>query len=43
MGYCIYYKQTDQQLHFDKEEHVIPAGLGGIEKLKKELYQTKQI
>lgn len=35
MGYCIYYKQTDQQLNFDKEEHVIPAGLGGIEKLKK--------
>lgn len=35
MGYCIYYKKSDQHLHFDKEEHVIPAGLGGIQKLKK--------
>lgn len=35
MSYCIYYKQADQQLNFEKEEHIIPAGLGGIEKLKK--------
>lgn len=35
MEYCIYYKKSDPHLHFDKEEHVIPAGLGGIEKLKK--------
>lgn len=35
MGYCIYYKKSNPHLHFDKEEHVIPAGLGGIQKLKK--------
>jgi len=35
IGSCIYYKKSDQHLHFDKEEHVIPAGLGGIQKLEK--------
>lgn len=35
MGYCIYYKKTDQYLQFDKGEHIIPAGLGGIQKLEK--------
>ncbi|QYF82340.1 hypothetical protein KY492_25930 [Brevibacterium sp. PAMC21349] len=35
MGYCIYYKKTDEDLRFDNEEHIIPAGLGGIKKLEK--------
>ena len=30
---CIYYKRFD--LRFNKEEHVIPAGLGGTLKLSK--------
>jgi hypothetical protein len=30
---CIYLKQTKPDLKFTKREHVIPAGLGGIEKL----------
>jgi hypothetical protein len=33
MGYCIYYKDSEPKLRFTKKEHVIPAGLGGIEKL----------
>ncbi|MEX6702035.1 hypothetical protein ABS315_20925 [Peribacillus frigoritolerans] len=33
--YCIYYKKSDEDLRFDKEEHIIPAGLGGIQKLEK--------
>jgi hypothetical protein len=35
VGYCIYYKKTEPDLCFDKEEHIIPAGLGGIQKLRK--------
>lgn len=35
VGYCIYYKKTEPDLRFDKEEHIIPAGLGGIHKLEK--------
>ncbi|MGP0689591.1 hypothetical protein ACW5UC_23890 [Priestia aryabhattai] len=35
MGFCIYHKKADPDLRFDKEEHVIPAGLGGIKKLEK--------
>lgn len=35
MGYCIYYKKTEPDLRFDKEEHIIPAGLGGIHKPEK--------
>ncbi|HDR7385739.1 hypothetical protein COL48_08795 [Bacillus toyonensis] len=35
MGYCIYYKKSDEDLKFDNEEHIIPAGLGGIKKLEK--------
>lgn len=35
MSFCIYYKKADPDLRFDKEEHVIPAGLGGIKKLEK--------
>ena len=35
MAYCIYYKKTDPELNFIKEEHIIPAGLGGIRKLSK--------
>ncbi|MDD4562431.1 MAG: hypothetical protein PHW39_05090 [Syntrophomonadaceae bacterium] len=30
---CIYLKQTKPDLKFTKREHVIPAGIGGIEKL----------
>ncbi|MPQ30546.1 hypothetical protein E4V42_03725 [Clostridium estertheticum] len=33
MGYCIYYKKSEPDVHFTKREHVIPAGLGGISKL----------
>lgn len=32
IGYCIYYMKTEQ-LHFNKQEHIIPAALGGIQKL----------
>ncbi|MDR2993608.1 MAG: hypothetical protein LBV11_07230 [Bacillus cereus] len=35
MGYCIYFNKFEPNLHFAKEEHVIPAGLGGIQKLEK--------
>ncbi|MGE7308134.1 hypothetical protein ACQKJG_30485 [Priestia megaterium] len=35
MGFCIYHKKANPDLRFDKEEHVIPAGLGGIRKLEK--------
>ena len=35
MTQCIYYKKSEQHLRFDKEEHVIPAGLGGIQKLQR--------
>ncbi|WP_298472752.1 hypothetical protein [uncultured Psychrobacillus sp.] len=31
---CILQK-SEQFLHFDKAEHIIPAGLGGIQKLEK--------
>lgn len=34
MNKCIYLK-TDENQTFDKEEHIFPAGLGGIEKLPK--------
>lgn len=30
----MYYKQSEKQLHFNKQEHVIPAALGGIQKLE---------
>jgi len=33
LGYCIYYKRSEPDVHFTKREHVIPAGLGGISKL----------
>lgn len=35
IGCCIYYKKSELVLRFDKEEHIIPAGLGGIRKLEK--------
>lgn len=36
MGFCcIYNKEIKGNLHFQKQEHVIPAGLGGISKLEK--------
>ncbi|MED1490712.1 hypothetical protein [Bacillus smithii] len=35
MAFCIYHQKNEEYLRFDKEEHVIPAGLGGITKLKK--------
>ena len=34
MSKCIYLKKTDQELTFDAEEHIFPAGIGGITKLK---------
>lgn len=35
MGYCIYHKKSDENLRFEKKEHIIPAGLGGILTLEK--------
>lgn len=35
MNNCIYYQQSKDCLRFKKQEHVIPAGLGGITKLGK--------
>ena len=35
MNQCIYYRHSTHNLHFEKQEHVIPAGLGGITKLDK--------
>ncbi|MFB6434222.1 hypothetical protein [Bacillus thuringiensis] len=35
MEKCIYLKDSKQQLSFDSEEHIFPAGLGGIRKLPK--------
>lgn len=35
MNYCIYYQESKDYLRFEKQEHVIPAGLGGITKLDK--------
>lgn len=35
MGHCIYYKKSDGDLRFAKEEHVIPAGLGGRQTLER--------
>jgi len=33
MNRCIYLKGTEPQLTFTSEEHIIPAGIGGITKL----------
>jgi hypothetical protein len=35
MNYCIYFQESKDDLRFEKQEHVIPAGLGGITKLDK--------
>lgn len=36
MKHCIYLKDTEPNLAFDSEEHIFPAGLGGILKLPNE-------
>lgn len=33
MNQCIYYKYYNEKLEYSNQEHVIPAGLGGIKKL----------
>ncbi|WP_280771835.1 hypothetical protein [Salipaludibacillus daqingensis] len=35
MNRCIYYKDCKESLNFNGEEHIFPAGLGGIRKLPK--------
>lgn len=35
MNKCIYLKETDVTQIFDKQEHIFPAGIGGINKLPK--------
>lgn len=41
MTKCIYYKNSNLDLTFDKQEHVIPASLGGINKLPKGFVSDK--
>lgn len=33
MKYCIYFKKTEPDVTFLSEEHIFPAGIGGIQKL----------
>lgn len=33
MKYCIYLKKTEPEVTFSSEEHIFPAGIGGIQKL----------
>lgn len=35
MNKCIYLKETDTTQTFEKQEHIFPAGIGGIKKLPK--------
>jgi len=35
MNRCIYLNETDSTQKFEKEEHIFPAGIGGIQKLPK--------
>ena len=35
MNKCIYLKETDLKQSFEKQEHIFPAGIGGIRKLNK--------
>lgn len=35
MNKCIYLKETEPNLTFNSEEHIIPAGIGGLKKLDK--------
>ena len=34
--FCMYLKQTEPELTFKSDEHIFPAGIGGIQKLPME-------
>ncbi|MEG0448996.1 MAG: hypothetical protein RR595_03965 [Lysinibacillus sp.] len=36
MKYCIYLKKSEPEVSFSSEEHIFPAGIGGIKKLPSE-------
>ncbi|WP_066302082.1 hypothetical protein [Bacillus sp. FJAT-29937] len=36
MKFCIYFKKTEPEVSFSSEEHIFPAGIGGIQKLPME-------